>query len=154
MFVKVNNEQVETYPYTIGMLKKDNPNTSFPKKLTDELLIEYGMYRVKSATQPEVDEITQQLVQDTLPKLLNDEWIIGWTIIDKDQDQINKETQAKAEAVRSQRNSLLLQSDWTQLADAPLTADQKTAWANYRQELRDITDQANFPLNINWPIEP
>ena len=154
MFVKVNNEQAEIYPYTIGMLRKDNPNTSFPKNLTDELLIEYGMYRVKSATQPEVDEITQQLVQDTLPKFINDEWVIGWTIIDKDQDQINKETQARSETVRSQRNFLLLNSDWTQLSDAPLTADQKTAWANYRQELRDITDQVGFPTNILWPTEP
>ena len=154
MFVKVNNDQAEIYPYTIGMLRKDNPNTSFPRNLSDELLAEYGMYRVESGTPPEFDEITQQLIQDALPTLIDGKWVINWTVVDKDQDQIDRDTQAKAETVRSQRNGLLLKSDWTQLTDAPLTADQKTAWANYRQELRDITNQAGFPTNVTWPVEP
>lgn len=38
-------------------------------------------------------------------------------------------------------------SDWTQLANAPVD---KTAWAVYRQALRDITEQAD-PFNITWP---
>ena len=36
--------------------------------------------------------------------------------------------------MRSIRNRLLAESDWTQLPDAPVDA---TAWAEYRQELRD-----------------
>ena len=52
--------------------------------------------------------------------------------------------------VRRQRNQLLLDSDWTQLADSP--AD-KTAWAAYRQALRDITQQAD-PFNLVWPVAP
>lgn len=52
--------------------------------------------------------------------------------------------------IRSQRNRLLLESDWTQLSDSP--AD-KTAWATYRQALRDITQQAD-PFNIVWPVLP
>ena len=154
MFVKVNNDQAEIYPYTIGMLRKDNPNTSFPKNLSDELLAEYGMYRVESGTPPEFNEITQQLIQDALPTLIDSKWVINWAVVDKDQDQIDRDTQAKAETVRPQRNGLLLKSDWTQLADAPLTADQKTAWATYRQALRDITEQTSFPINITWPESP
>ena len=154
MFVKVNNDQAEIYPYTIGMLRKDNPNTSFPKNLSDELLAEYGMYRVESGTPPEFNEITQQLIQDALPTLIASKRVINWAVVDKDQDQIDRDTQAKAETVRSQRNGLLLKSDWTQLADAPLTADQKTAWATYRQALRDITEQTSFPINITWPESP
>jgi len=53
-------------------------------------------------------------------------------------------------AIRSARNELLKDSDWTQVADAPVD---KTAWATYRQELRDITKQAN-PSNIVWPKAP
>jgi len=45
----------------------------------------------------------------------------------------------------------LAQSDWTQVADAPVDA---TVWATYRQALRDITDQAGFPNDINWPTQP
>ena len=29
----------------------------------------------------------------------------------------------------------------------------KAAWAAYRQELRDITAQAGFPWNVQWPAK-
>lgn len=59
-----------------------------------------------------------------------------------------------AEQAIAQRNTLLAESDWTQLPDVPLGAEQKSAWAAYRQQLRDITDQPGFPDNINWPQKP
>jgi len=60
------------------------------------------------------------------------------------------EDQLAAQA-RSQRNALLSQSDWTQVPDAPV--DQQ-AWANYRQALRDVPQQAGFPTDITWPVKP
>lgn len=56
--------------------------------------------------------------------------------------------------VRAQRNSLLTLCDWTQLPDAPLTEEQKQAWAEYRQALRDVPEQAGFPENVVWPSTP
>ena len=56
--------------------------------------------------------------------------------------------------IRAQRNLLLTQCDWTQLPDAPLTAEQKQAWAEYRQALRDVPEQAGFPENVAWPLVP
>lgn len=53
--------------------------------------------------------------------------------------------------IRAERNMLLTTSDWTQLPDAPVD---QTAWAFYRQSLRDITDQEGFPTNIIWPEKP
>jgi len=53
--------------------------------------------------------------------------------------------------VKNQRDVLLLESDWTQLPDVLLS--DKAAWVTYRQELRDITKQAD-PFNIVWPIPP
>lgn len=38
------------------------------------------------------------------------------------------------ERLRSARNKLLAESDWTQVADSPVD---KNAWSEYRQELRD-----------------
>jgi hypothetical protein len=61
---------------------------------------------------------------------------------------------SSAEVVVAQRNALLANSDWTQLADVPLTAEMKAQWATYRQALRDITDQSGFPDQINWPEIP
>ena len=56
--------------------------------------------------------------------------------------------------VRAQRNSLLTLCDWTQLPDAPLTAEQKQEWAEYRQALRDVPEQAGFPDAVVWPTMP
>lgn len=56
--------------------------------------------------------------------------------------------------VRAARNSLLDLCDWTQLPDAPLTEEQKQAWAEYRQALRDVPEQAGFPDTVIWPFAP
>lgn len=53
--------------------------------------------------------------------------------------------------VRDQRNTLLEESDWTQLPDVELS--KKTAWAEYRQSLRDVTKQLD-PFTIQWPTKP
>jgi hypothetical protein len=57
----------------------------------------------------------------------------------------------QAKSVREQRTQKLKDCDWTQIADS--TAD-KTAWATYRQALRDITAQSGFPWTITWPDSP
>ena len=57
----------------------------------------------------------------------------------------------QAKSVREQRTTKLSECDWTQLADAPVD---KAAWATYRQALRDVTKQAGFPWDIEWPVQP
>lgn len=52
--------------------------------------------------------------------------------------------------VRKLRNQRLADSDWTQLSDVDLTAQQKADWAVYRQALRDITESDP----IVWPTPP
>jgi hypothetical protein len=61
------------------------------------------------------------------------------------------ENDRKAAEVRLERNTKLAATDWTQIADA--TAD-KQAWATYRQALRNISTQAEFPNNVTWPTQP
>lgn len=53
--------------------------------------------------------------------------------------------------VRFQRNQLLSESDWTQVADAPVD---QAVWATYRQALRNVPQQAGFPDNVTWPTKP
>lgn len=61
----------------------------------------------------------------------------------------------KMVVVRMQRDSLLTKCDWTQLPDSPLASDKKTAWATYRQQLRDLPDQEGFnPDSVTWPTQP
>lgn len=73
-----------------------------------------------------------------------------------------KDDQIKAPPTKEQlddiakglRFNLLSTSDWTQLSNAPLTDAKKQEWAVYRQSLRDITSQLNYPFEINWPVAP
>jgi len=67
------------------------------------------------------------------------------------------ESQKYADATAAalpKRQQLLLDSDWTQLPNGPLTAAQQQAWVVYRQALRDITTQAGYPFEITWPTPP
>ena len=54
------------------------------------------------------------------------------------------------------RNFLLMDSDWTQLGDAPISTDEKAKWTTYRQKLRDIPqDQKDNAANaVVFPITP
>lgn len=60
------------------------------------------------------------------------------------------------DVVRKQRDALLAESDWTDMASAPgrLGETLYAAWQAYRQALRDVTSQAGFPNSITWPTKP
>ena len=57
----------------------------------------------------------------------------------------------EANEVRTQRDALLAETDWTQVADAPVDAQ---AYADYRQALRDVPQQSGFPTEVTWPQKP
>lgn len=61
-----------------------------------------------------------------------------------------------AAANRATRNQLLSDSDWTQMADSPLTDEAKALWVTYRTALRDLTAHENWPnlANDDWPTKP
>jgi len=61
------------------------------------------------------------------------------------------------DSLRNIRNQALLECDWTQLPNAPLTEAKKTEWETYRQSLRDITNGLNVYediLEITLPTKP
>lgn len=60
----------------------------------------------------------------------------------------------KLDVIRKMRNKLLIASDWTQLPDAPLTNDQKIAWQQYRQQLRDLPATFDENSSLIWPTKP
>ena len=73
--------------------------------------------------------------------------------VDTKTDEIR--AQEALEALRRQRNIKLAMSDWTQLPDSPLNEQQKLAWAEYRQALRDIPNTGVLSTDlIQWPQLP
>jgi len=76
---------------------------------------------------------------------------LGWFEVSPDPEP--DEPSAEDEA-RTTRNKLLADSDWAVMSDTPMTAGERDAWIAYRQSLRDITLDADFPSNISWPALP
>ena len=56
--------------------------------------------------------------------------------------------------LRSERDNLLLSSDFTQLGDIGLSDSKKTEWINYRQALRELPANTSDPASPNWPTKP
>lgn len=83
--------------------------------------------------------------------------IEGWETIkatrlaEYEAEKARVEAEGAAISIRMQRNAKLKESDWTQVADAPVD---QAAWANYRQALRDIPNQEGFPTDVAWPAKP
>jgi len=154
MFVKTTNGAVDQYPYTIGNLRKDNPNTSFPKRPSDTLLSEWGMQPVAKIDRPTVDH-TKNVVEGT-PVLIDGTWTQVWETTDATAEEIAERTDKAADSVRSQRDNLLANSDWRVIKAQETSTPMNQAWVDYRQALRDITAHANFPhLNEeDWPAKP
>lgn len=153
MYVKINAQGVvEKYPYTIEELRQDYPNTSFPANIDVNpiALAEYDTYSVLPGTQPTFDEYTQKLVE-TVPVKVNSDWVKAWNIIELSTKEKESIRNNKINDIRSKRNILLTECDWTQLPDAPANS---VTWAVYRQELRDITIQEGYPFNVIWPTKP
>ena len=72
---------------------------------------------------------------------------------DLDDEYINSSTFLWMK-LRSERDNLLLSSDFTQLGDIGLSESKKTEWINYRQALRDLPANTSDPANPNWPTKP
>lgn len=156
MYVKVTNGTVDIYPYSIGQLIRDYPNTSFPKVIPDSMLQDYGIYPVVRTDMPNIDESAQSAVKNETPTLVDGSWTLGWSIENKTAEETTAFNIEKANENRVKRNILLGQSDWTQMNDSPLSNEDKTAWATYRQNLRDLPTNDNWPnlTDSDWPTKP
>lgn len=171
MFVKLTNGQPDQFPYSVGQFRRDNPQTSFPKVIPDEIMRRYGVYPVAELPKPDFDPLVQTLKRDAMPHkevirlkteedatdpvtgevdqaqvgqpIYGNEWLVGYTVENRPQDQAE-------DAVRNQRNRLLADTDWMALSDNTMTP----AWASYRQALRDIPTQEGFPYSVIWPAKP
>ena len=89
------------------------------------------------------DEVWKKAIQD------NANAYVGDTFIYKD----FRTTEQKTSDKREYRDMLLKESDWTQFGDSPLSDSKKTEWATYRQSLRDLPAQSEFP-DIDMPTKP
>lgn len=123
------------------------PNTSFPASgPSDEFLASAGAYKVSVFR--EHDRATQKLVP--CDPVIENGFAYTVDVEYKTEAEIAADVAAKAAQVRAQRDRLLSDSDWTQVLDAPVD---RTAWATYRQALRDLPSAEGFP-DVEFPLSP
>jgi Phage tail assembly chaperone protein len=138
------------------------PNTSFPAVIPENTYNMFGFDIVFEG--PQVTPTTPyNFSQASGLEFLNGKWFtkfIQGPIFTDTPEQTAAEQEAaykasmdatQASGVRDSRAQMLKDSDWTQVADAPVDT---AVWATYRKELRDISTQVGFPWTIVWPVKP
>ncbi len=133
-----------------GEVRSLYPNTSFPSQWTPALVEELGLDPVFETPAPTVTRY-QTAYKDGTEQDSKGNWVWKWSISEMDDEAKAAKDAAQATAVRADRDRRLADSDWTQVADAPVD---KAAWATYRQELRALPEQTGFPWDITWPSKP
>lgn len=139
--VVVNNE-IEKLGESLELFPEYRESKFSEEFLTNNNIMFVSLYKPH-------DKTTQKL-QGVEP-YIEGEFVYIVSVVEKTQEDYDLERQAKEQEVREKRNKLLIDCDWTQVADAPID---KTTWATYRQALRDITAQEGFPFNVVFPTPP
>ena len=132
--------------YSLGQLRRDNPNTSFPKLIPDGLLASYDVYPYTRPAVPEYDSLTHEITDGSFEQV-SGEWSLPYVV--QQQENIDAEKN-----IRSRRDSFLLQSDWIVVKSYERGQNIPADWELYRQALRDITEQTGFPYEVTWPTKP
>jgi hypothetical protein len=155
LYVKLNNTgEIAKYPYTLDMFRNENKNISFPRILNNRFLADRGVHPVYEGDKPFHNEITQTLAKKTIPIFEDGNWIIEWEIVEKNSETIENEKKHIETQLRNERSKLISETDWIILKSLEYGVKVPEKWENYRQALRDITNQENFPYTVNWPILP
>ena len=104
MYALIENGEVKQYPYGADVLRRDNPQTSFPKNPTAELLATFNVFPVKPTEQPQFDPMTQRVEEGT-PVLQAGEWLQVWNVTPLSAEEIAQLQADRAEQTRQQRQA-------------------------------------------------
>ena len=143
-----------------------HPRTSMPKPLTEAIINDFGgdvVFEGPQASGGTVYQYSQGAGVEQIDGKWYTKYVLGPIFTDTTVDGVTTtaaENEAaykamkdaeQAASVRATRGEKLKDTDWTQVADAPVD---QAVWATYRQALRDVTAQAGFPWTVEWPEQP
>lgn len=80
MFIKIKDGAIEKYPYGVGELRADFPQTSFPADLSQSDLSEFGVFPVTQIPKPSSDYT--QIVIEGQPMNVGGAWTQVWIVRD------------------------------------------------------------------------
>ena len=126
-------------PYSEAAFRAANKHTVYGPVVSSRHLNAQDVYRVSNLPEPEAP-VGQKAVLDAIPTQNEaGHWVLGWTLV-----------ALSADEARALRDSLLAATDWTANSDVTMS----DAMREYRQALRDVPAQAEFPDNVTWPVKP
>ena len=156
---------------TQGQIRRDNPNVSLPKVWNENVNEALGIDPVLASPQPEPSGDYKIVVRDGVEQDANSNWVYAWTerdmfseytetdeegvettvtIQDQIDAKVSTDTATLAATERATRDDLLKATDHYGLSDVTMSE----AMTTYRQALRDVPQQTNFPGTITWPEKP
>jgi len=139
MFVKATNGSVVQYPYTIGDLRRDNPNTSFPKNVSEKTMADYGVFPVEYDAAPDYNPLTHRIEHSSTPSLVDGEWKLTKTVVVLTPEQVADASAAKAKEARKKRNELIAATDYFALTDVcPETQSHRRTKESTRSSLESL----------------
>lgn len=152
MYIKAENGVVLAYPYSPQELKQDNPNVSFPKYLSEEVLNAHNVFSVHIKDQPETYDIKIHNIDFAkVPVYENGSWYVGWEVTSKTDEEIARYKGLVAAEVRVERDTRLAKLDWMAIRKIESGTEIPASVLAYRQALRDLPDQIGFPFTVEWP---
>jgi hypothetical protein len=132
-----------------GEFRQLNSNTSFPQQISANTLNDFDADVLLEG--PQAIPTRYQIGYRDGVEQIDGKWYTKYSVADMSDEAKTAKDAEQAKAVREQRSTKLKESDWTQVADAPVD---KTVWATYRQALRNVPAQSGFPWEITWPDAP
>lgn len=144
--------------YTLAEIQQKFSSVSFPLVWDSTTFDFANVDAVTIVSQPAVSDSCKRM-DYTGVQFINNQWIETWNEVPLYDDPTEQSVceaelvESQWDRIRNQRNLLLSETDYTQLSDAQITAQCKTNFQTYRQQLRDVTNQID-PYNIVWPTPP
>ena len=148
-------------------LRAENKNMSLPKAWNSSVHDALGVDPVLEAPAPAPSAAYKSVVRNGAVEDGKGNWVYAWveremfteytdengdvqTVAAQKTAYDTANTAALAASERAKRTALLMETDHYALADVTMTDAMKT----YRQALRDVPQQTDFPSTINWPTKP
>lgn len=152
---------------TQGQIRSDNPNVSLPKVWNDNVNESLGIDPVLIAPAPAPSADFKVVVRNGVTQDANGNWVQAWIeremfteYTDDEGNTVTVQAQKDAKTAadnaalaateRSKRDDLLKATDHYGLSDVTMSE----AMTTYRQALRDVPQQTDFPGTITWPTKP
>lgn len=149
VFAKIEQGVVAAYPYT-GWTQ-DFPHVSFPAQPSVADLAPFDVVPVEYSEPPAVT--WQERLIETVARDADGVWRIHWQVETLSDGEMELAVEQQWAVVRADRTRRLAASDWVVIRATELSEPVPAAWLEYRQALRDVTEQRD-PFTIDWPTPP